>query len=155
MSVVRLRPAVVGDSEFCFQLHKAAMRDYVDAIWGWEDQPQRDYHDASFDPSRWQIITADDENVGMIEVERGHDAIYLARIEILPSHQGLGIGTSLISSLIEEAESEGKELALDVLVVNSRALALYRRLGLTEVGRHGENKIKISMRTRPPHDGAF
>jgi hypothetical protein len=26
------------DSEFCFQLHKAAMGDYVTAIWGRDEQ---------------------------------------------------------------------------------------------------------------------
>ena len=28
-----LGPAAPADSEFCFQLHKAAMGDYVAAIW--------------------------------------------------------------------------------------------------------------------------
>src|SRR5262250_1822952 len=33
MTPAALRPAP-ADSEFCFQLHKAAMRDYITAIWG-------------------------------------------------------------------------------------------------------------------------
>ncbi len=33
-----LRPATPADSECCFQLHKAAMGDYVTAIWGWDEQ---------------------------------------------------------------------------------------------------------------------
>jgi hypothetical protein len=35
---VSLRPAAPADSEFCFQLHKAGMGDYVTAIWGREEQ---------------------------------------------------------------------------------------------------------------------
>ena len=35
MSVIALRPAMPADSEFCFELHKAAMGDYITAIWGW------------------------------------------------------------------------------------------------------------------------
>ncbi|MEU9246424.1 hypothetical protein [Streptomyces sp. NPDC048385] len=42
---------------------------------------------------------------------------------------------------------------MDVLVVNQRANALYRRLGLHEVTRHGENNIKIRMSTKPPQPG--
>jgi hypothetical protein len=34
MSEIGLRRAVAADSEFCYQLHKAAMGDYVTAIWG-------------------------------------------------------------------------------------------------------------------------
>ena len=38
MTPAALRPATPADSEFCFQLHKAAMGDYVTAIWGWDEQ---------------------------------------------------------------------------------------------------------------------
>ena len=34
MTPVALRPATPADSEFCYQLHKAAMRSYVTATWG-------------------------------------------------------------------------------------------------------------------------
>ena len=150
MTVVALRPARPADSEFCFQLHKAAMGGYVTAIWGWDEQRQRAYHDRSFDPGRWQIITAGGADIGMIDVERRPTEIYLGRIEILPSHQGRGIGTGLITALIDEASRNGQDLTLDVLTVNSRAQALYERLGLTEVARHGDSDIKIRMRSGPP-----
>jgi len=146
MTPVALRPAEPADSEFCFQLHKAAMGDYIAAIWGWDEQRQRDFHARSFNPGRWQIITADGTDIGMIDVEYRLTEIYLSRIEILPSHQGHGIGTRLISSLIEEAAHKGQDLVLDVLTVNHRALGLYQRLGMREVARHGDNDIKITMR---------
>jgi len=38
MTPVALRPAAPADSEFCFQLHKAAMGDYVTAIWRRDEQ---------------------------------------------------------------------------------------------------------------------
>jgi hypothetical protein len=34
MTPVALRPATPADREFCYQLHKAAMGEYVTAIWG-------------------------------------------------------------------------------------------------------------------------
>jgi hypothetical protein len=49
-----LRPATPADSEFCFQLHKTAMGDYVTAIWG--GTSRRDFHARAFNPGRWQII---------------------------------------------------------------------------------------------------
>lgn len=58
MTCIALRPATSADSEFCFQLHKAAMGDYIAAIWGWDEQVQRDFHTCAFNPHRWQIITA-------------------------------------------------------------------------------------------------
>jgi GNAT superfamily N-acetyltransferase len=147
MTSVALRPAAPADSEFCFQLHKAAMGDYITAIWGWDEQRQRAAHARKFSPERWQIITADGTDVGMIDVEYRPAEIYLSRIEVHPSHQGQGIGTHLVSALIDEAAQQGQDLVLDVLMANHRAQALYRRLGMTEVARHGDGNIKITMRS--------
>ncbi|MFI0355236.1 GNAT family N-acetyltransferase [Actinomadura sp. 9N407] len=151
MSAVVLRPATPADCEFCFQLHKAAMGDYVTAIWGWDEQAQRDFHTRGFDPGHWQIITTDGADIGMLNVEYRATEIYLGRIEVHPDHQGRGIGTRLITALLNEAERREQDLVLDVLVVNHRAHALYQRLGLREVARHGDGNIKITMRsTRRP-----
>jgi ribosomal protein S18 acetylase RimI-like enzyme len=146
VTVITLRPATRADSEFCYQLHKAAMGDYVAAIWGWDEQVQRGFHARAFKPRRWQIITANGADVGMLSVEYRPDEVYLARIEILPGQQGHGIGSRIISALLDEARRRGQELVLDVLAVNDRAVALYQRLGMTEVARHGNN-VKIRMRS--------
>lgn len=143
---VELRPATAADDEFCFQLHRAAMGDYVAAIWGWDDEVQRGYHQRAFTPGEWQIIVVDGVDTGMLSVDRRPDEIYLGRIEILPDHQGRGIGAELIVRLREEARRRGCDLVLDVLDVNARALALYSRLGLREVSRDG---AKIRMRYTP------
>jgi ribosomal protein S18 acetylase RimI-like enzyme len=151
MTVIALRPATPADSEFCFHLHKAAMGDYVAAIWGWDDQVQRGFHARSFDPGRWQIITANGTDVGVLDVERRPDEIYLSRIEIHPEHQGRGFGACLIKALIAEAEQQDQDLVLDVLAVNQRAQALYRRLGFTEVAKPGDDNLRITMRSSRPY----
>jgi ribosomal protein S18 acetylase RimI-like enzyme len=152
MTVIDLRPATAADSEYCFQLHKAAMGPYVTAIWGWDEPTQRAFHARAFTPGDWQVITADGTDVGMLHTEHRPTELYLARIELHPDHQGRGIGSHLIRGLLLQAHQQGKPLALDVLVVNQRALTLYRRLGLHEVARRGENNVKIRMSTGPPHD---
>jgi ribosomal protein S18 acetylase RimI-like enzyme len=126
------------------------MGDYVTAIWGWDEQAQRDFHARAFNPDLWQIIMADGADIGMLAVEYRPAEMYLGRIEIQPSHQGRGIGTRLITALIDQARQKGQDLVLDVLIVNHRAQALYQRLGLTEVARHGDNNIKITMRSSGP-----
>jgi len=151
MTSVALRPATPADSEFCFQLHKAAMGGYITAIWGWDERRQRDSHARSFNPGRWQIITASGTGIGMIDVEYRPAEIYLSRIEISPEHQGRGIGTRLIGALIDKARQNGQDLVLDVFAVNHRAQALYQRLGMTEVARHGDGNIRITMRSSQPH----
>ena len=151
MTAIALRPATPADSEFCFQLHKAALGDYITATWGWDEQVQRGFHAREFDPARWQIITADGADVGVLEVEYRPGETFLSRIEVQPGHQGRGIGTRLISALMDEAGQRGQDLVLEVLTVNLRAQALYRRLGMTEVAEHGGDNIKITMRSTRPH----
>ena len=83
----------------------------------------------------------------MLDVEYRPGEIYLSRIEIDPGHQGHGIGTRIISVLVDEAERKGQDLVLEVLTVNRRARALYQRLGLTEVARQGGRAAKVTMRS--------
>ena len=147
-SALALRPATPADAEFCYRLHKAAMGEYITAIWGWDEQVQRAFHDRAFNPRRWQIITAGQAEIGMLDVDYRPGEIYLARIEIDPGHQGRGFGSRIISALLEEAERKGQDLVLDVLAVNRRARALYERLGLAEVAsHHGGQGIKVTMRS--------
>ncbi len=146
-SAISLRSAAPADAEFCYRLHKAAMGDYITAIWGWDEQVQRAFPDRAFNPHRWQIITAGQADIGMLDVDYRPGEIYLSRIEIDPGHQGRGFGTRIISALLEEAERKGQDLVLDVLTVNRRARALYERLGLTEVASHGDRGTKVTMRS--------
>jgi ribosomal protein S18 acetylase RimI-like enzyme len=146
MGAIGLRPATPADEEFCFQLHKRAMGEYVAAIWGGDDAVQRDYHARAFDPDHWQIITVGGADAGLFIVEERPEEIYLGRIELHPDHQGRGIGRHLTQGLVGRAHEHGRHVTLDVLTVNTRAHALYRRLGFQETARHGDGGIKIRMR---------
>jgi GNAT superfamily N-acetyltransferase len=142
---VALRPATAEDSEFCLSVHCAAMRDYIEAIWGWDEAVQRAFHDRGFDPGRTRIITVDGRDGGMLVVDYGPAEVYLARIELLPDLHGQGIGTRLIHGLLHEAAARHQPLTLDVLTVNPRAHRLYQRLGFRDAGRHGDRNVKIRM----------
>jgi GNAT superfamily N-acetyltransferase len=112
-SAIALRPATPAGAEFCYQLHKAAMGGYITAIWGWDEQVQRAFHEGAFNPHRWQIITAGQAGIGMLDVGYRPGEIYLSRIEIHLGHQGHGIGSRIISTLLEEAQRQGQDLVLD------------------------------------------
>lgn len=149
MDDVGLRPATPADDELCYQLHRAAMRRYVEAVWGWDEADQRDYHQRAFDPARTRIITVGGRDAGVLIVDHRPTETYLGRIELHPDHQGRGIGGRLIQQLLDDAAARHRPVVLDVLTVNPRAHQLYRRLGFREVGRHGENGIKIRMVAEP------
>jgi hypothetical protein len=51
MTAVALRPATPADSEFCFELHEAAMGGYITALWGWDGQRQREFQTVPSPPA--------------------------------------------------------------------------------------------------------
>ena len=45
------------------------MGDYITATWGWDEQVQRAFYDRAFNPHRWQIITAGQASIGMLDID--------------------------------------------------------------------------------------
>jgi putative acetyltransferase len=140
---VGLRQPRSGDDEFCFQLHRAALGEYVEAIWGWDEPEQRAYHEQHFDAARTQIITVDGHDAGALVVDDTGTGVVLGRIELEPHHQGRGIGGHVVRALTTEAASRGQDVVLEVLDVNTRAKAFYERLGFRETGRPRPHKIAM------------
>jgi ribosomal protein S18 acetylase RimI-like enzyme len=136
----RLRPATEADHAFLWRLHCEAMRTYVEATWGWDEADQRRRFDATFEPERVSIVVVRDEPVGMLQVERRSDEVVLVAVEVLPEWQGQGIGTRVVSRVVEEAG--GVPVSLQVLKVNP-ARALYERLGFVT---DGETATHVTMR---------
>jgi hypothetical protein len=54
------------------------MGGYVAAIWGWDEQVQRGFHDRAFDAGKWQIIIADGADPGVIDVDYRPGEIHIA-----------------------------------------------------------------------------
>jgi ribosomal protein S18 acetylase RimI-like enzyme len=91
-------------------------------------------------------VEVDGKEAGVLSVEDSSDELFLADLEIHPRWQGRGIGSAVVRSLQDEARAAGKPLTLQVLHVNSRARALYERLGFREVWR---DEIRARLRWRP------
>lgn len=129
-----LRQAKPEDSEFVFRVKKAALGEYIRLTWGWDEEFQRDFHMKGYDPTTTQIISYLGTEVGWLEIDRGNDDIRLTGIYILPEYQSRGVGSSVIKDIISEATEEQLRVTLQVLKVNPRAQALYKRLGFVVTG---------------------
>ena len=145
------RSANWQDADFAYDLHRAAMRRYVEQTYGpWDEEWQRDYFDQHFHPDGCRIVTCDGQDVGLVcTVERG-DEVVLNTLEVLPGHQRKGIGTFVLQSVQQEAFARGKALTLQVLKINP-ARRLYERLGFVVVG---ETEKHFSMRASRQQQGS-
>ena len=128
---LKVRMAGEDDKEFAYQAKRAAFREYVELVWGWDEGKQRKLHDQRFAAQDFWVISLDDEDVGIMSVDLEPDSMFVNQIYILPEHQTRGIGRRCMSLVVEEANKLNLPVRLRVLKVNPRAEAFYERLGFT------------------------
>ena len=137
-----LRPATQDDTDRLFEIHREALKYYVELTWGWDEKWQIDHFRENFDPMTRHVISIENDDIGFVDIEVKADFIDVKNIEIEPNSQGRGIGTEVIRRVVAVARYRGLPIILQVLKVNPRARSLYVRLGFVEVG---ENDAHILM----------
>ena len=90
-----------------------------------------------FPDARHEIIVAGDLPVGRILTTGQPDGIRLIDIAVSSEHQGQGIGTAVLTALLEHADANGRTVHLSVWELNERATRLYARLGFTVTATDG------------------
>lgn len=75
-----------------------------------------------------RIICEGDASIGLLKLSRTTGEWHLHQIQVLPSHQGKGIGKTVLGVVLDEARHEGIPVSLSVLHGNP-ARRLYERLG--------------------------
>ena len=146
MKELSIRKAQAIDSEFVFAVKKAAFREYVQQIWGWDDNYQKDLHNRRFSSQDICIIQFCGADVGFLSASNTSDPVNIDQIYILPEYQGKGIGAACMKRIIDDANREQKPVTLQVLKINTRATAFYQRLGFTIVA---ENSTHFQMKKHP------
>ena len=146
MEALKIRKAEATDSEFVFAVKKAAFREYVEQIWGWDDTYQKELHNRRFDSQDLRIIQFHATDVGFLSTSNTPDALKVDQIYILPEYQGRGIGAACMRGIIDDANQEQKPVTLQALKINTRATAFYKRLGFTIVD---ENSTHFQMKRHP------
>jgi GNAT superfamily N-acetyltransferase len=144
------RTAHANDSEFVFSVKKAAFREYVEKVWGWDDSYQRELHDRRFASQDLRVIHLGDVDVGFLAAFRTSNMLKVNQLFILPEYQGRGIGSACMTRIVGEARLVHKPVVLQVLKVNVRGIAFYRRLGFAVVG---ESATHLQMEKPPDSTG--
>jgi ribosomal protein S18 acetylase RimI-like enzyme len=154
-----LRPRTGSDQSFLFALYTDARDDAWSFGWSWDEVRQfldmqfraREYSFGISHPAaQSDIVEVDGRAVGRLLVDRRPHEIQLVDVALLSEHRGMGIGTRLITGLIEEAVLAERPICLQVQR-DSRALDLYERLGfvgVTESGAVDPSAMYITMEYR-------
>jgi GNAT superfamily N-acetyltransferase len=141
-----LREAQRHDENCLFALHRDAMRAYVDATWGWDEQWQRAHFAANYAPERQAVIVHGGttlRDVGRISLTRHWRKIFLRDIELISPERNRGVGTAIINAVLALARDSDRYVELRVLRCNP-AQRLYARLGFRVIDDDG---ARLRMRT--------
>ena len=128
---LKLRKANQDDCEFAYQVKKAAFRVYAELIWGWDEDEQRRFHNRRFREQDYRIINLNGIDIGVISMSAEPECLHVNQIYVLPEHQGQGVGRKCMAYIMKRGKTLGLKVRLQVLKVNPRALAFYKRLGFT------------------------
>jgi GNAT superfamily N-acetyltransferase len=117
-------------------LRREAYRELFDATWGGWNEARHQRHFTEFwDAGSISLVSVDGKPVGVIQLFDSEEIIEIGEIQVLPVHQGHGIGTRILSDVIQRAKIGRKRASLCLGLKNHRAFQLYERLGFQETGR--------------------
>lgn len=134
MNNLKLRKASTDDKEFAYCVKRAAFRQYVEKVSGWDEVEQRQLHDERFSVQNFRVINLAGTDVGIMAVAMAPDCVKVNQLFLLPEHQSRDTGRRCMLLIMAEARQLGLPVRLRVLKVNPRALAFYERLGFVLTG---------------------
>jgi putative acetyltransferase len=137
MSQFAVRPAEVADARPMAELFAAVAEERTGIAT--EPPVDVDARTVQFTASIAESIVAaaDGQIVGMIHVEASRHGFGEFGMLVDREWRGRGVGSALIQAAIDWAREQGlHKLSLEVFTHNTAGIALYRKFGFTEEGRH-------------------
>ena len=110
--------------------HDLDCRLFSDAAWQKEDMQE------AFLPGRRFFVEEGKKLKGWAGMDASGAFAHILSIDVEPSFQGKGLGSSLLSSLLSSAKGMGKKKCiLEVSCDNEKALGLYKKFGFKTRGK--------------------
>jgi len=130
---LKLRKAVESDLEITYLIKSNSLKLYIDKIWGWDESFQERFHKKYFSKESTDLIILDEKKIGYIIMKESDEEIYIENILIDNRFQNLGIGTNIMKSIINKANSQRKTIRLQIFKINVKAKRFYINLGFNEI----------------------
>jgi ribosomal protein S18 acetylase RimI-like enzyme len=143
---VELRPATAEDEAFLLAVY-ASTREQELAVVPWDAATkdafvrmqfaaQHSHYRQQFPGASFDVVTVNGVPAGRLYVDRRPTEIVIVDVALLPAHRGRGIGTALLTPILDEAERTGRAVSIHVARENP-ARRLYERLGFVQVADQG------------------
>ena len=145
-SSITCRPVGPDDHAFLLEVYASTRADEM-ALVPWNDDQQQafvkmqfagqqEHYQKTYPAANHHIILSNGRPVGRLYVARLEQEIRIVDITLLPPERNAGIGSSLLSDLVDEAGRMGKVVRIYVENYNP-SLRLFERLNFKPVEQHG------------------
>jgi len=152
---ITLRPVGPHDYDFLVEVYGSTRAEEL-ALVPWTDEQrhlfirsqfdaQQDHYLKTYPGASHDIILAGGRPVGRLYVARLEQEIRIIDITLLPAERNAGIGSYLITQLLDDAKRAGKITRIYVEEFNP-SLRLFQRLGFSPSEQHG---IHLLMQCNP------
>ncbi len=142
------RAAVEADLPFLFELRRATMTPHL-ARQGLAIDDEEHRKRAAFRLDAAAIVEVDGQPVGVIKVLQDGTTWTIEQLQVSPSHQGRGLGSTVLGAVIADARASGALLRLSVLKQNPAA-RLYARVGFRTLSESASSYKMTFIETEAP-----
>lgn len=121
-------------------------RQFLLTQWTWKATAYRSEHPGA----DFQMITDGGADVGYLFLAPASDgSLRVVDLAVAGTHRGRGLGTAVLSAILDDADRRGVVVGLHVDTTNP-ARRLYERLGFTEIDDGaGGDALYVAMERRP------
>ncbi|MBX7552022.1 GNAT family N-acetyltransferase [Streptomyces sp. tea 10] len=140
-----IRQASAADVEAVAELRAVVLRADLERLGRYDERRLRQRLRDGFTPAHTWVVEAAGALAGCVALRPAADAHWLEHFYLDPALQGRGIGSAVLSMLLERCDRDGTPVRLNVLR-GSRALKLYARHGFTV---ESEDPVDVFMIRRP------
>ncbi|MEW2165280.1 GNAT family N-acetyltransferase [Streptomyces sp. NPDC007084] len=127
------------------ELRAVVMRPDLERLGRFDEHRVRQRFRDGFSPEHTSIVVVDGELAGCVAVRPAEGGQWLEHFYLDSRHQGLGLGTAVLRTVLRGTDTQGTTVRLNVLQ-GSAARRLYERLGFVA---YGEDQVDVFMVRRP------
>ncbi len=144
---VLLRPVETVDMEFLFHVYANTRAEEM-ALTGWDEVAieqflrsqfslREEHYHSYYSQANFDVILLGDQAIGYLYVERSSDELRVVDLAIQAGDRNHGVGTLIMTRLLDEAKTNNKPLNIQVIKNNFGAQRFYERLGFRFTGDEG------------------
>lgn len=130
MPIIKKIQAKQSDYDYCYSLNKKLMKEMVEKVrWQRDENFQQNlFRNNKFDTKTYKLIEIDWVVWWVLNVIEYEDYIKLDEIQIDTNFQWLWVWKALINEVINLSKDQNKQLKLQVLKINSKAIWIYEKI---------------------------